>query len=232
MKLERALVLFAHPDDAEFGFGGTVAKWAAGGCEVRYVCVTDGSAGSNEPGVTREQLRPIRKREQLAACEVLGVSQCVFLGYVDGELELTLDLRRAVTREVRRFRPDVLVGPDPARLWNRKRDYINHSDHRVVGEVALCAVMPDSPTRLQFPELLDEGFEPFEVPALWLGSEEADTYVDVSLHFETKLQALACHESQVADLPYETWVRERAQDLGALAGVRYAEGFRTFDLAG
>src|SRR6266567_8471943 len=95
-----ALILFAHPDDAEFMCGGTVARWARDGCDVHYVCVTDGSAGSNEPGVTREELRPIRTREQLAACEVLGVAECHFLGFVDGELELTMDLRRALTREI------------------------------------------------------------------------------------------------------------------------------------
>ncbi len=230
MDFQRALVVFAHPDDAEFGFGGTVAKWAAAGTEVYYLCVTDGSAGSNEPGETRENLRPTRRREQLAACESLGVRECTFLDYVDGELELTLDLRRDVAREVRRRRPDVLVGPDPARMWNRSRDYVNHRDHRVAGEVVMCAVMPDAPTRLQFSELLEEGFEPFSVPNLWLGAEDADTYVDITKTFDAKLAALACHESQVADLPYEGWVRARAEELGRLAGVEYAEGFRTFAL--
>ena len=232
MDFERALVVFAHPDDAEFGFGGTVAKWAAAGTEVRYVCVTDGSAGSNEPGVTREYLRPIRHREQLAACEVLGVAGCTFLGYVDGEVQLTMDLRRDLAREVRRHRPEVVLAQDPSRLWNRNRDYVNHIDHKVVGEAALCAVMPDAPTRLQFPDLLEEGLEPYSVPNLWLGSEEADTYVDISRTLDTKLRALACHESQVNDLPYEQWVRGRAEELGALAGVKHAEGFRTFDLRG
>src|SRR5438309_6280058 len=143
MAFERALVAFAHPDDAEFGFGGTVARWAREGTEVHYVCVTDGSAGSNRPGQDRDFMRPIRRTEQEAAAEVLGVASVTFLGFVDGELEANLDLRRVVTREVRRIRPDVLVGPDPSRLWSRTRDYVNHPDHRVVGEVLLCAVMPD-----------------------------------------------------------------------------------------
>jgi LmbE family N-acetylglucosaminyl deacetylase len=230
MGFRRALVLFAHPDDAEFGFGGTVAKWAAEGTEVHYVCATDGSAGSNEPGVTRRDMRPVREREQREACRVLGVASCTFLGFVDGELEVTLDLRRAVTREVRRIRPDVIVATDPSRLWNRARDYVNHPDHRAAGEAALCAVMPDAPTRVQFPELLDEGFEPFEVPALWLGSEEPDTYVDITDTLEVKLKALACHESQVKELPYEEWVTRRAAEIGAAAGMQYAEGYRTFAL--
>lgn len=228
MGFRRALVLFAHPDDAEFGFGGTVAKWVVEGTEVHYVCVTDGSAGSNEPGTTREAMRPVREREQREAGRVLGVASCTFLGFVDGELEVTLDLRRAVTREVRKVRPDVILAPDPARLWNRSRDYVNHPDHKAVGEAALCAVMPDAPTRVQFPELLDEGFEPFEVPALWLGAEDADTYVDITDTLQMKLKALACHESQVSDLPYEEWVTRRAAELGAAAGMQHAEGYRTF----
>lgn len=231
MAFRTALVVFAHPDDAEFGFGGTVARWSREGTQVHYLCVTDGSAGSNEPGVTREEMRPVRKREQEAAADALGVASVTILDFVDGELEVTLDLRRAVTREVRRHRPDVLVGPDPSRLWNRSRDYINHPDHKAVGEALLCAVMPDSPTRVQFPELLDEGFEPFEPPALWLGAEDADTYVDITDTLELKLKALACHDSQVRTLPYEDWVTRRAAEVGAAAGMQYAEGFRTFDFA-
>src|SRR5207253_6913352 len=113
--------VFAHPDDGEFGFAGTVAKWTREGTKVHYVCVTDGSAGSNEPGVTREQLRPIREREQRAAADVLDVTEVHFLGFVDGELELNLELREAMARVVRRVRPDVIVGPDPPRMWNRDR---------------------------------------------------------------------------------------------------------------
>src|SRR5919201_4176514 len=229
MSFGRALVVFAHPDDAEFGFGGTVARWAREGTEVHYLCITDGSAGSNEPGTSREQMRPVRKREQEAACEVLGVASCTYLDFVDGELEPTLEVRRAVTRQVRRIRPDVLVGQDPSRLWNRSRDYVNHPDHKAAGLAVLSSVMPDAPTRVQFPELLDEGLEPFEVPALWLGAEDADTYVDITDTLDLKLKALACHESQVRTLPYEEWVTRRAAEIGAAAGMQYAEGFRTFD---
>jgi LmbE family N-acetylglucosaminyl deacetylase len=232
MQFARALVLFAHPDDAEFGFGGTVARWVREGTEVHYVCATDGSAGSNTPGEDREFMRPIRAREMEAAAGVLGVTSVTFLGFLDGELVCDLDLRRAVTREVRRHRPDVIVAPDPARLWNSGRDYVNHPDHKAIGEAALCAVMPDAPTRVQFAELLDEGFEPFEVPNLWLGSEEADTYVDVTEYMDVKLQALAAHDSQVRNLPYEDWIRRRGKELGAAAGVEYAEGYRTFSFGG
>jgi LmbE family N-acetylglucosaminyl deacetylase len=231
MQFARAQVFFAHPDDAEFGFGGTIARWVQEGTEVHYVCATDGSAGSNVPGEDREFMRPIRKRELEAAAEVLGVASVTLLGFTDGELELNLDLRRAVTREVRLRRADVLVAPDPARLWNRGRDYVNHPDHKAIGEAVLCAVMPDAPTRVQFPEQIEEGLEPFEVPNLWLSSEEADTYVDVTEFIEMKLKALAAHESQVKNLPYEDWVRRRAAELGTAAGMELAEGFRTFSFA-
>lgn len=225
---DKALVVFAHPDDAEFMAGGTVAKWVGEGTEVHYVCITDGSAGSNDPEMTREALAPIREAEQRCAAETLGVASVAFLGFTDGYLECNLDLRRAVTREVRRHRPDVLLGPDPSRLWTPGA-YINHPDHKAAGESLLCAVMPDAPSRPQFPELLDEGFEPFEVPALWFATEEADTWVDIAETMDTKLRALACHDSQIDDMDdVEGWVRARAERYGERGGCRYAEAFRTF----
>jgi LmbE family N-acetylglucosaminyl deacetylase len=231
MRFERALAVFAHPDDGEFGFAGTVAKLVQEETDVHYACITDGSAGSNEPGVTREELRPIRKREQLAACEALGVKECHFLGFVDGELELTMDLRRALTRVVRNVRPDLILGPDPSRRWNRTRDYINHRDHRVAGEAVLSAVMPDAPTRLQFPELLEEGCEPFEPPNLWLTAEDGDLLVDITETIDTKVRALGRHESQLgAFADWEDLIRRHAKELGAPAGMEYAECFRTFSL--
>ena len=225
-----ALVLFAHPDDAEFMCGGTVARWARDGCDVHYVVITDGSAGSNEPGVTREELRPIREREQRAAAAVLGVQSVTFLGEVDGMLEVTLDTRRKVCREVRRLRPEVLVAPDPSRLWFGS-GYINHWDHKQAGLLALTAVMPDAPSRPMFPELLDEGHEPFEVPNLWLAMNEADTYVDITETMDAKLASLAEHVSQHTE-GATGFVRERAESLGAQSGsgYTYAEGFKAFHL--
>lgn len=228
MEFASALVLVAHPDDADFMAGGTVAKWALEGTEVHYVVVTDGSAGSNEPGASREELRRVRAEEQRAAAEVLGVRSVTILGFLDGALEVSLETRRAVTREVRRIRPEVIVAPDPSRLWFGE-GYINHADHKAAGELALCAVMPDAPTRLQFPELLEEGLEPFEIPGLWLSGNEPDTYVDITKTIDRKLEALARHASQKAEAA-APWVRERARTLGEVAGVEYAEAFRTFDL--
>ena len=228
VRFASALVIFAHPDDAEFMCGGTVASWANEGTDVHYCVVTDGSAGSNEPGMTREVMIPIRDAEQRAAAEVLGVRSLTFLGFRDGELEVTLESRRAVTRVVRRIRPEAIVAPDPSRLWSGNR-YINHWDHKQAGTLALCAVMPDAPSRPQFPELLDEGLEPFEIQHLWLASEAADTYVDISKTLETKLESLRAHTSQGGGDAAE-WVREHAREVGKAGGFEYAEGFKTFDL--
>jgi LmbE family N-acetylglucosaminyl deacetylase len=225
---ESAMVLVAHPDDADFMCGGTVARWTEGGCEVHYVVITDGSAGSNEPGATREQMREIRQREQRTAADALGVKSVTFLGELDGALEVTLDTRRKVCREVRRLRPEVLVAPDASVLW--RGNYVNHSDHRAAGMLALAAVMPDSPTRLMFPELLDEGLEPYEVPNLWLSSADADTFVDITDTIDRKIEALAQHVSQKGEAA-EPFVRERAQQLGEAAGSTYAEGFKTLRFA-
>ena len=228
MRFATALVLFAHPDDAEYMCGGTVARWAAEGTAVHYVVITDGSAGDNRPGAVRAETAVVREREQRAAAEVLGVRSVTFLGFRDGELEVNLATRRAACREVRRLRPDVVVAPDPRRWWSGT-GYVNHADHRAAGELAMCAVMPDAPTRPQFPELLDEGLEPFAVANLWIGTEDADTHVDITATLETKLAALARHESQ-GGADAATWVRQRAHDVGAPVGLEAAEGFRAFVL--
>lgn len=226
MRFESALVIFAHPDDAEYMCGGTVALWASEGTEVHYCVITDGSAGSNEPGVVREELAVVRETEQRAAAAVLGVKGLDFLGFRDGELEVNLRTRKAVTRVVRRVRPEVILAPDPTRLWSGN-GYINHWDHKQAGTLALCAVMPDAPSRPQFAELLDEGLEPFEIPNLWLASEQPDTYVDITKTIDTKITALAAHQSQHGEAS-APWVRERARQLGEQGGVEYAEAFKTF----
>lgn len=221
-----ALVLVAHPDDAEFMCGGTVAAWTRDGCEVHYVICTDGSAGSNELGASRERVAPIREREQRAAAGVLGVKTVTFLGETDGLLEVTPATRKKVTREIRRLRPEVLLAPDPARLWSGQ-GYINHWDHKQAGLLALTAVMPDAPTRVMFQELESEGIEPYEIPNLWLSSNEPDTYVDITKTIDFKLQALAQHVSEEGEAA-APFVRERARQVGEEAGVEYAEAFKAF----
>jgi len=206
-----------------------VARWAREGCAVHYVVCTDGSAGSNEPGARREEVAPVREREQRDAARVLGVASVTFLGETDGLLAVTPETRRKVCREVRRLRPDVIVAPDPSRLWFADR-YINHWDHKQAGLLALTAVMPDAPTRVMFDELEAEGLEPFEVPNLWLVSDDSDTYVDISETIELKVEALACHVSEGGP-DAAPFVRERAAEVGKQAGCDYAEAFKTFNLA-
>jgi LmbE family N-acetylglucosaminyl deacetylase len=223
------MVLFAHPDDAEFMCGGTVARWTREGCQVHYAVLTDGSAGSNEPDGTREAMRPIREREQRAAAEVLGVASVTFLGELDGLLAVTPETRAKVCREVRRLRPEVIVAPDPSRLWHGE-GYINHSDHKAAGELALSAIMPDAPTRVMFQELENEGLEPYEVPNLYLSVSEPDVFVDVTETIEAKLKALACHVSQLSIEEVEPWIRERGKLVAEMSGeqMTYAEGFKAF----
>jgi LmbE family N-acetylglucosaminyl deacetylase len=234
-QFRRAVVVFAHPDDAEFGCGGTIAAWSREGTEVVYVCVTDGSAGWNGPDLSREEIARIREAEQREAAAVLGVDTVQFLGYVDGTLEANMELRRALTREVRRFRPDVVVAPDPSALWSHDRTYINHPDHRAVGEAMLAVVACDSPTRPQFPELLGEGLEPHKVPVLWLTlwEADADTRVDIADTIDLKVKALRSHRSQVENMgefDVDAKLRDYAARVGAHEGLEYAEAFRTFKL--
>jgi LmbE family N-acetylglucosaminyl deacetylase len=234
MTFARALVVFAHPDDAEFLAGGTIARWAGEGSDVHYLCATDGSAGWNGPDRDRAEIARIREGELREAAAVLGVKELSFLGYPDGSLTPSLDLRRDVTRVVRRVRPDVILAPDPSLLWSG-RSYINHPDHRAIGEVVLAVVACDAPTRPQFPELLGEGLDPFEVPALWLatGDRTGDLKVDIGDTLEVKVRALKVHHSQIENMgsfDVEARMREWGQKVAGDADMEFAEAFRTFHL--
>jgi LmbE family N-acetylglucosaminyl deacetylase len=224
---QRAIVIAAHPDDIEFVVAGTVARWRQAGTAVRYVLVTSGDAGSHEPDMTREKLARIREAEQRAAARVVGVDEVVFLGYHDGEVEPTLALRRDLVREIRRFKPDAVVCFDPTMLF-AGNEYINHPDHRAVGQAALDAVAPAAAMPLVFPELRDEGLEPHKVREVLVASNpDPDTWIDITDTTELKIQALRQHASQFPDGwdPGEM-IREWAAEAGAKAGVPHAEGFR------
>jgi LmbE family N-acetylglucosaminyl deacetylase len=233
MGFEHALVAFAHPDDAEFLCGGTVGRWVREGTEVVYVCATDGSAGWNGPDRSREEIAGIREEEMREAANVLGVTDVTFLRYRDGSLEANLDLRRAVTREVRRARPDVIVTFDPSTWWYGQ-SYINHPDHRAIGEAVLAVVACDAPTRPQFPELLDEGLDPYSVPELWLATDppNADTRVDIGETMDLKMKAIRAHRSQLENMGDTDWDETIREWAGTAAGdgVELAEPFRTFRL--
>jgi LmbE family N-acetylglucosaminyl deacetylase len=233
MGFGRALVVFAHPDDAEFLCGGTIARWVSEGTEVKYVCATDGSAGWNGPDLSRSEIAEIRATELREAAQTLGVTDVRFLGFPDGALQPGLDLRRAITREVRRAQPDVMVTFDPSVRW-MGRSYVNHPDHRAVGDAVLAVISCDAPTRPQFPELVDEGFEPFKVRALWLATDDdADTKVDIGDTITKKVEALMAHRSQIENMgsfDVETRMREWGARVAGDDDMELAEAFRTFRL--
>jgi LmbE family N-acetylglucosaminyl deacetylase len=227
--VRRILVVVAHPDDAEFGCGGSVARWVAEGREVSYCILTSGNRGSDDPAMTPERLAVIRREEQQAAAQALGVREVHFCGYPDGELEDTREARRDVVRAIRRLRPDRLVTQNPFPSFN---PYSGHRDHRHAGRLALDAVYPYARDRLHFPELLAEGWPPHKVREVYvMGHDEPDTALDITPTMERKLVALRCHATQLRDFAaVEGRVRERAADLGKPHGFTYAEAFRVIDL--
>lgn len=235
-EISRVLVIAAHPDDVDFGLAGTVARWAAAGIEVRYCVVTDGDAGGSDRSVPRPQMAALRRREQTAAAAQVGVHDLRFLGYPDGRLEPTLQLRKDLARVIRQVRPDRVVCPSPERDYTRPG--ISHPDHRAAGSAALDAVYPDARNPFAFPDLLDaEGLEPWTVGEVWItGPVPAGTpvhYVDVTATFGQKVAALSEHASQLSDAAALAGVlRKRLAAAAAAAGMpegRLAETFRVID---
>lgn len=235
----RALVVMAHPDDMEFSVAGTVARWTAAGSEVVLVLGTSGDKGSDDPELTSERLVEIREAEQLAAAKVLGIKEVEFLRYRDAELVADLDLRLAITRMIRKHRPDALICQDPTARW-AGQGYIQHPDHIAMGEASLAAVFPSARDRLTFPQLLAEGYEPHKTTWVYLAnSPSSDYWVDIGESFDTKLAALAEHKSQVTDWDFAPFLRRWAQDSAAAARaagfpaaeeMELAEGYKVFHL--
>jgi LmbE family N-acetylglucosaminyl deacetylase len=228
----RVAVVVAHPDDAEFLCAGTVAKWAAEGQHITYVLMTSGDKGSDDPSMTTEQLIALREGEQLAACDVLGVQDVVFLRHPDAMLVNTLELRKELARVIRTIKPDVVITFDPTVRFVGGV-YINHPDHRVTGDVTLDAVFPAARDRLTFPELLGEGLEPHKVTEVYLsGMDQADTWIDITDTFDKKIAALKEHASQINVDEVEGFVRAWAEEAAANLnpGGKYAEGFRYLKL--
>jgi len=224
--LERVLVIFSHPDDAEFGAAAAIASLTAAGARVDYVVTTDGGKGTEDPAVSSAQLTALREAEQRAAADVLGVTEIVHLGYPDAYLEPTLALRRDLVRQIRNFRPDLVIAQNPVRRQDGN-PFIGHPDHLATGEATLAAVYPAARDRLNFPELIDEGLEPWKVrQVLVTGVERPNLFLDVSSTFEIGLQALFCHASQIADRSgVEERVRQRAAEAGEPAGLPLASAF-------
>lgn len=224
--LDRALVIFSHPDDAEFGAAATIAHLTAAGTRVDYAVTTDGGKGTDDPAVTSAQLTATRQAEQRAAADLLGVSEIVHLGYPDGYLAPTLDLRRDIVRQIRRFRPDVVITQNPVRRQDGN-PFVGHPDHLATGEATLAAVYPAARDRLNFPELLDEGLEPWKVrQVLVTGVEHPNLFLDVSATFELGLQAIFAHVSQISNrAAVEQRMRERTAEIGKPVGLPLANAF-------
>jgi LmbE family N-acetylglucosaminyl deacetylase len=224
-----AMAIHAHPDDQEFTIAGTLAKWARAGCEIVTVLITSGDAGSNEKTeahMTRQELARIREDEQRRACAVLGVQHVEFLHYADGVLQPTIELRRDLTRLIRKYKPEVVVTGDPTvRFYGNS--YMNHPDHRVAADVALDAVFPSAGTKFIFPELRDEGYEPHEVKKVFIhGSEKPETFVDINPVIDVKIAALKEHHSQIHDWDPSQMIRDWAKDEGKDHGLDAAEAYR------
>jgi LmbE family N-acetylglucosaminyl deacetylase len=226
---ETVLVVGAHPDDIDFGASGTVATWTDAGVRVVYCIVTDGDAGGFDPAVSRSAMVGIRRAEQEAAAKVVGVDQVEFLGYPDGRLVASLDLRRDLARMIRRVGPDRVVGPSPERNWRRIQ--ASHPDHLATGEATLAAVYPDARNPFAFPELLEEGLEPHVASEVWLmASPRADHLVDVTDSIDRKVAALRSHISQLPDPDaleerVRMWTATLAEEGGMPPG-RMAEAFQ------
>ena len=218
------LVVAAHPDDPEFGAGGTIAALARQGADIAYAIVTDGSKGTGDRTITRERLVRMREAEQRNAAAVLGVRAVRFLGYEDGELEGTRQLRLDITREIRRWQPELVITQHPERSY---RNFFGwHRDHRITGAAVLDCIYPLARDHLAFPELALDAPPPHVREVYLIQWERPEHAVNITDTIALKLEAIMCHITQVADLETaERRVRPRAAALGEAVGCRYAEGF-------
>lgn len=223
VKKSDILVIAPHPDDAEFGVAGTVARWTREGKQVVYVVCTSGEKGTSDRTVQMEKLAQLREQEQRAAAAVLGVQEVVFLRYPDQGLEDTPSFRKDIVRMIRLYRPDTVVTADPYRR------YIWHRDHRVTGQVVLDAVHPYARDHLAYPDLLDEGFEPHRVKELlFWAAEDINFRSDITATFDLKVAALRCHESQMKEFnipDLESRLRERCMKMAEGEEFELAEAF-------
>ena len=227
---ESAMAIVAHPDDIEFTCTGTLALWAKSGTRICYVLCTSGDVGVEEAGMTKTRATQIREAESLAAAEISGVKEVVFLREPDGLLQPTLDLRKRLVREIRRFRPEVVIVGDPTVVWSGD-DYINHPDHRAAAQAALDAVFPAAGQPNLFEELADEGLtahRPRKVYAMsW---EHATEYVDITETLSLKIDALRAHKSQMRGWDPEPMLTEWAAETAKGKEMTYAESFRVVTL--
>jgi len=225
--VHRVLVIMAHPDDADIICGGTVIQMARQGIEVTYMVLTNGDKGNHNPLVTRNQLIAMRKEEQRAAAALCGVKQVLFMGEEDGFLHPTRSIRKRVTREIRRIRPELIICPNPDRYLVGD-SYINHPDHRNAGLVALEAIFPAADNPMFYPDMADEGYLPHKISQLYVaGHEETNVEIDITEEIDLKIQAILCHKSQFGDpAEVERWWRERLGEKQPDGSIRYFERFK------
>ncbi len=227
---ESAMAIVAHPDDIEFSCSGTMARWARAGARICYVLCTSGDVGIADPGMTRARASEIRQAEALAAAEIAGVKDVVFLREPDGLLVPTLDLRKKLVREIRRFRPEVVVTGDPTQVWSGE-DYINHPDHRAAAQAALDAVFPAAGQPNLFEELAEEGLTAYKPRKVYVTSwQPADVYVCIDDTIDIKIAALRAHKSQMGDWDPADMVRQWASNAAKGKEMSYAETFRVVSL--
>lgn len=217
------LLITAHPDDAEFGVAGSVARWTDEGRSVAYVVCTSGGKGSGDRNMTPQKLIGIREKEQRAAATSLGVREVVFLGYEDQGIEDTPAFRKHLVQMIRLFKPEIVISSDPY------RKYIWHRDHRVLGQVVVDALFPFARDHMAYPDLLAKGYEPHKVKeALFFGADDNNYRVDISATIDRKIEALKCHESQMEGMGVarmQKWVRKRAEETAEGSEYALAEGF-------
>jgi LmbE family N-acetylglucosaminyl deacetylase len=223
------LVISPHPDDADFGASGCVAKLVKEGNTVEYMIVSDGSKGSHVIGLSGKKLALIREKEQKASAKILGVSKVTFLRQIDGEIENTPQLRKRLVKEMRRIKPDCVMSFDPSSL-KFESVYRSHRDHRLVAEAVFDAIYPAVGNVSFFPELVKQGFGPHQIKELWFfASPRPNRRIDITKTMDIKLAALGCHKSQMGDMSdFEKFIRTRARTEAKKAG-RYAEGFRVIN---
>lgn len=227
---QRAMFIFAHPDDIEFGSAGTAAKWAKYGSEITYILITDGNVGSHDATFDKEKLAETRRKEQSAAAQVAGVQQVIYLGYHDGMLEPTLELRKALVKLIRQHKPNVVVCGDPRSVFPSD-DYINHPDHRAAAIAAVEAVFPACEMRLLYPEFEAEGIMPHKVNHVYISyAPDANVYVDISETMPLKIEALRQHSSQFGDWDPSEMVTNWSKETGKQVGFAYAEAYRRLTL--
>lgn len=226
IEIDALMAIVAHPDDAEFSCAGTLAKYARQGKRTYIVICTAGNKGTPDPNLPGEELAAIRRREQLAASAELGVTETIFLDNPDGELFPTLEFRKQLVEQIRKYRPDVVLTHDPF------RPYSLHPDHRAVGITVTDAVYPTARDAIYFPEHYQAGLQPWKVGEIWYyGAEAPDHFEDISETFPIKIAALKRHESQVGQATeLEQRLRERSREVGQEAGLELAEAFKVVKL--